>query len=144
MKEWHELYSKDVQPSEAEIEAFLGDKAANLWKELMKRNEATWKAKTKLSFSVCSGKPGWNMKLQKRGKSLGTLYPELGSFSVFVVVPYSVDEAMQNALPELGKDLTRQYLEADDFMKIGKWMMLQIRNQKDLDAFCKICDLKLL
>lgn len=143
MKDWHELYPKEVQPSEADIEAFLGAKAAPLWQELMKRNEATWNAKTKLTYSVCSGKPGWNLKLQKRGMSLGTLYPERGSFSVFLVIPYSIDEVMRGILPELGKELTQQYLVAEDFMKIGKWMMIQIRNRKELEAFCRICELKL-
>jgi len=143
MKEWHELYPKEVQPSEAEILSFLGAKAALLWKELMKRNEATWKAKSKLTYSVCSGKPGWNLKLQKRGKSLGTLYPERGSFSVFLVLPYSADDSMRAALPELGKELARLYLEAEDFMKIGKWMMFQIRNREELEDFYKICDIKL-
>jgi hypothetical protein len=37
-------------------------------------------------FSRCSGKPGWNVKYQKSGKSLCTLYPEGNSFTVLVVV----------------------------------------------------------
>jgi len=143
MKAWHELYPKDTMPSEAEIEDYLGKKAALLWQEMLKRSKDTWKAKSKLTYSVCSGKPGWNLKLQKSGKSLGTLYPEPGSFSVFLVIPFQCDDAMQSALPELSPAIAQKYTQAEDFMKIGKWIMFQISSRKELEDFFRICELKL-
>jgi hypothetical protein len=45
-----------------------------------------WKAAPKIAYSRCSGKPGWNVKYQKSGKSLCTLYPEKESFITLVVI----------------------------------------------------------
>ncbi|MCX4339565.1 MAG: DUF3788 family protein [Lachnospiraceae bacterium] len=40
----------------------------------------------KIEFSSCSWENGWNVKFKKSGKSLSTVYPRDGYFTVLVVI----------------------------------------------------------
>ena len=141
--QWHELYPKDKLPSEDEISGFITGEPAKLFSELTITCQQRWKAKSKLSYSTCSGKPGWNLKLHKSGKTLATLYPEEGSFSVFLVVPYSASVAMQTILPDLGTERADLYRNADDFMKAGKWMMFSVADRQAMEDCLKIISVKM-
>lgn len=66
--QWKEIFPSHVQPSMDEIAEYIGGEAKALWLTLMEYMEAEYKVKPKLSYSVCAGKPGWNIKLQKSGQ----------------------------------------------------------------------------
>jgi len=121
--EWNEAYPSTVEPTFDEITAFIGGEAGEKWNALRAHIETTYKAKPKLTYSVCSGKPGWNLKYAKSGQAFGTLYPEQGAFSVFLVVAYKLDDAMRRALPDMSAGMQEMYANAPDFMKAGRWMM---------------------
>lgn len=73
--QWKELYPPDKQPTLDEISDYIGGEAKELWQSIMQYMDLAYKAKPKLSYSVCAGKPGWNVKFQKGGQSFGTFYP---------------------------------------------------------------------
>jgi len=141
--QWHELFPKDKTPTTEDISRFIGGETAQLWNELVHTCQQRWKAKSKLTYSVCSGKPGWNLKLQKSGKTLGTLYPESGSFSVFMVLPFSARESMQALLPQLSNHVAGLWSKAEDFMKAGKWMMWSVSDRAGMEELLRIISLKL-
>lgn len=141
--EWKELYSKDRQPSMEDIENYIGREAEELWKSLINYMENTYKAKPKLSYSVCAGKPGWNVKFQKSGQSLGTLYPEENAFSVFMVIGYKLEPMMEEVIPKLSQDMVELYKQAGDFMKIGRWFMFQIKDAVGLENYKHLISVKL-
>lgn len=140
--QWHELYPKTKEPTMDAISVYIGGEAASLWKTLLDECGKRWNAKIKLSYSVCSGKPGWNIKLVKSGVTFGTLYPEQGSFSVLVVIPNNADAAMRDILGQLSPELAQMYLLAGDYMKVGKWMMFRISDRTGLDDYLRIVELK--
>ena len=74
--EWNEVFPSTRQPSMDEIAGYIGGEAKELWQSLMEYMDSAYSAKPKLSYSVCAAKPGWNVKFQKSGQALGTLYPE--------------------------------------------------------------------
>ena len=45
-----------------------------------------YRCNEKIEFSRCSWERGWNVKFKKSGKSLCTVYPRDGYFTVLVVV----------------------------------------------------------
>lgn len=45
-----------------------------------------YRCNEKIEFSRCSWERGWNVKFKKSGKSLCTVYPREGYFTVLVVV----------------------------------------------------------
>lgn len=141
--QWHELFPKDKPPSDDDINRFLGDRTARLWGDLIDACQQRWKAKSRLTYSICSGKPGWNLKLQKSGKTLGTLYPERGAFSVFVVIPSGYEPKMRELLPDLSAELAELYNSAGDYMKVGKWMMFRIASRETMLDYLKILAIKI-
>lgn len=86
MNEADIILSSAHEPTFEEISNSIAGPGAELWRELNTFIQQEWKASPKIAFSRCSGKPGWNVKYQKSGKSLCTLYPEDRGFIALVVI----------------------------------------------------------
>lgn len=142
--QWKEIFPSHHQPTMDEIADYIGGDVKELWLMLMQYMETTYKTKPKLSYSVCAGKPGWNVKFQKGGQSFGTLYPEENAFSVFVVISYKLGPFMEAIIPKLSLNIAGLYEQADDYMKIGKWMMFQIKDMAGVEDYKKLISVKLL
>lgn len=140
--QWHELYPQEIIPTMDALADYMGE-SKPLWLKLTDHLAEAYAVKPKLTYSVCSGKPGWNVKYQKSGKALGTFYPEDGAFSVLIVISYKQDEAMQAILPELTNATAALYNTAGDYMKLGKWLMLRIDTPEALEDVKKIIAVKL-
>jgi hypothetical protein len=140
--QWHELYPKEVIPTPEALADYIGE-AKSLWLQFSDHVQAHYGVKPKFTYSVCSGKPGWNVKYQKGGKALGTFYPEEGAFSALVVLGYKLDPAMSAILPALSAATAKMYQTAGDYMKMGKWMMLRVDSPEALEDLKKIIDVKM-
>lgn len=140
--EWHKLYPPERQPTMDEITEYIGE-AKNLWLPMIAYIENTYRVKPRFSYSACGMKPGWNIKYQKSGQSFGTLYPEKDSFSVFIVISYKLEPLMDLVLPRLSDETAELYRQAGDYMKLGRWMMFQIKNDSLLEDYKKILAVKL-
>lgn len=81
----YEVFNKENQPTEAEIKDFVG---TALFSDLDNHLRDNYKVKPKLAYSGCAMDNnvwrGWNIKYQKSGKSLCTIYPQQGYFLVLV------------------------------------------------------------
>jgi len=141
--EWKERFPANRQPSMHEIADYIGGDVKVLWQSLMSFLETAYKAKPKLSYSVCAGKPGWNVKFQKSGQSFGTLYPEENSFSVFLVIAYKLEPLMELILPSLSPGMAELYRQAGDYMKLGKWMMFQIKDEAGVADYKQLISVKM-
>jgi len=77
--QWSEMFTKENQPSESQIREFVG---TPLWEDLDTHLRQEYKVKPKIAHSSCAMDggmwKGWNVKYQKSGKSLCTLYPKQG------------------------------------------------------------------
>ena len=141
--EWKEIFPQERQPSMDEIAEYIGGDAKKLWQSLMEYMDTAYKSKPKMSYSACSGKPGWNIKFKKSGQSFGTLYPEENSFSVFIVISYKLDPLMEAVLPSLSAETAELYRQADDYMKLGKWIMFRIKDGSGVEDYKKIVSVKM-
>ena len=140
--QWHELYPKEIIPTMDALADYMGE-GKPLWLKLTGHLAESYGVKPKLTYSVCSGKPGWNVKYQKSGQALGTFYPEEDAFSALIVVSYRLDPAMQHILPKLSDATAELYRKAGDFMKQGKWMMLRVDTPEVLEDVIRILAVKL-
>lgn len=73
-------------PALEDITGSISGPATVIWSDINKFIQETYKAAPKIMYSTCAGKPGWNVKYQKSGKSLCTLYPESDGFTALVVI----------------------------------------------------------
>jgi len=140
---WKEIFPPHHKPSMEEIADYIDGDARELWLELMQYMEMAYGAKPSLSYSVCSGKPGWNVKFQKSGQSFGTLYPEENAFSVFLVISYKLVPHMEDIIPGLSSKTAELYRQAGDYMKMGKWMMYQINDRTGVEDYKRLISAKL-
>lgn len=105
---------------------------------------ARYNGKAELSFSKCSMGYGWNIKFKKGSKSLCTIYPHEGSFSLMIVIGRKQKEAAQSLLPSLHPVLEQIY----DQTPCGndqRWMWIDLEDQDELaDDLMKLIDLRLM
>jgi len=80
---WSDQYDSVHQPTDENIREFIDN---NLWQELNSYLQETYNTVPKMTYSRCSMQRGWNIKYQKSGKSLCTLYPMQGYFIALVVI----------------------------------------------------------
>lgn len=141
--EWKDIFPSHHKPTMEEIEEYIGGEAKGLWHGLMQYMEESYDAKPALSYSICSGKPGWNVKFQKSGQSFGTLYPEENSFSVFLVISYKLAPEMEAVLPMLSNTTANLFRQAGDYMKMGRWMMFRICDETGVEDYKRLISVKL-
>lgn len=141
--EWKDMYPQINQPSFEAMADYIGGEGRRLWDSLFDYMNSAYSTKPKLSYSGCSGKPGWNVKFQKSGQSFGTLYPEEGSFSVFMVISYKHEAEMEILRNVLSPEMRALYDNAQDYMKMGRWMMFRISNEADLRDYKLLMSVKM-
>jgi hypothetical protein len=69
--------------------------------------------------------------------------PEEGSFSVFMVISYKYEAEMEKLRNELSPEMREQYDNAQDYMKMGKWMMFRINTDVDLREYKLLMSIKI-
>ncbi len=128
MSHWFEVYGSEQMPSIDDMKDYIGE-GAFLWLDLHSYMEEVYQVKPKIAYSKCSAQPGWNVKYQKSGKSLCTLYPVDGYFIALVVIGAKEDEVMETSLTELTPYIVGLYHKTA-FSCGGRWLMIEVT---DLD-----------
>ena len=133
--QWNELFGRENEPSETQIKEFIN---TPLFYELDSYLRETHKVKPKLSYSGCGmdggAWKGWNIKYQKSGKSLCTLYSKQGYLLLLLTIGVrGVNEA------ELLMPLCTEYIQnlfgQSDFHG-SKYLDIELRDESVL------CDVK--
>ena len=127
--EWDSLYRADRRPSFENISQFINNE---LWAELNSYLQQTYGVEPKLSYSGCSMQKGWNLKYQKGGKSLCTLYPMEGLFIALVVIGERENMEMELSLP-LYSDYFRQIYQETKSGMGQKWLMINVTDGEILE-----------
>lgn len=89
--------------------------------------------KEKIEFSSCSLEYGWNVKFKKSGKSLCTIYPRNGYFTVLIVIGQKKKDIVERILPACTLELREIYKRT----KTGngqKWLMIDLEDKGKMYA----------
>lgn len=136
--EWSELYQQDRLPALADFSGYVG---SALWEELNDWIGAAFGSSPKTAYSKCAGQPGWNVKYQKGGKSLCTLYPMQGYFIALVVIGNKEMTETELLMPALS-EYTRNLFQSTRFSCGGKWLMLHVKNEEIMNDVKKLIDIR--
>lgn len=90
-----------------------------------------YKCSEKIEFSSCSWESGWNVKFRKAGKTLCTIYPREGYFTVMIVVGTKEKEAVEAVLPECNAGLREIYDKTRDGNG-QKWLMVDLEDKEEM------------
>lgn len=136
--EWNTLYDQNSPPTLYDIGKYVG---SELWGNLNAFLEGTYKIQPKFSYSRCSMQPGWNVKYQKCGKSLCTLYPMEGFFIALVVIGSKESFEAELMLPSFSK-YTQSLYQNTAFSAGGRWLMINVTEPAILDDVISLVQIR--
>jgi len=128
---WSELYYNDKMPTFEDIERHIGV-GEPLWRELLSYIEKVYEVQPRMTYSKCAAQPGWNVKYQKSGKSLCTLYPMEEFFIALIVVGIKEEIEAELAL-ELFTPYVNGLYRKTTFSCGGRWLMVEVKDKAILE-----------
>ena len=90
-----------------------------------------YRCKEKIEYSGCSWETGWNVKFRKAGKTLCTIYPREGYFTVMIVVGTKEKASVEAILPECTAELNQIYNRTEEGNG-QRWLMIDLEDQDGL------------
>lgn len=94
-----------------------------------------YKCKEKIEFSSCSWEKGWNVKFKKAGKSLCTIYPREGYFTILVVIGAAEKMSAEAILPECTNELREIYQQTKEGNG-QRWLMIDLEDKEEM--YCDV------
>ncbi|HQE67391.1 MAG TPA: DUF3788 domain-containing protein [Bacillota bacterium] len=141
MSEYDLILDGSHMPEYDEIVEYINIPVRDLWRKINDFIQQRYKSLPRIMYSVCSGKPGWNVKYQKSGKSICTLYPEQNGFVALVVVTLDLMPVIEALSGELTEETLQTIRSAKPFNGT-KWLMLQVKSDLQLEDVKQLIILK--
>jgi hypothetical protein len=133
------MLDKENPPTAKDIAGFLGKDAAEAWDDV-----TTFLAEN-YDFSpeaVFGGKKyGWAVRYRRSGKSLCTLHPEKGAFTVLVVLGGKETEQTLAALTEFSPSVADNISNAKQYHD-GRWLWLRVLKKSDTADIKRLLQIK--
>lgn len=120
------------EPSDEELLGYMDNPVKKLWKGINDFIQEKYKTSPKMAYSKCSGKPGWNRKYKKSGKSLCTLYPEKGGFVALIVILQDSLPVVEAMYPDFEKEVVDVITSAQP-LNGTFWLMVPVKNSRALE-----------
>ena len=126
----------DRAPTEPEIRRALGP-VAGLWDSLGSWIEESYGVEP--TFVPPSRNYGWDVKYRKAGRTLVSLTPDEGCFTVLVVLGAAETEAARKL--ELGEHVRAIFEDAKQFHD-GRWLFVPVASEQDVQDIEELLVLK--
>ncbi len=123
-----------------EILTYLKEPALTWWQEINAFIQQKYGVSPKVTYSKCTAQQGWNVKYQKSGKSICTLYPEKESFIVLVVIKLELVGMIEN-MASFYESAVMEIVRGARPFNGTKWLMIPVtsprilKNVQDLLVF---------
>jgi hypothetical protein len=128
-------------PTYDDIIDYINLPARELWKRINLFIQQRYEASPKIMYSKCSAKPGWNVKYQKSGKSICTLYPEKDGFVALVVITLDLLPVIEVLSEEFTEGALNTIKGARPFNGT-LWLMLTVSSAETLEDVKQLLLLK--
>ena len=122
-----------VTPTFDDITTAINPPMQGLWLDLTGFIQETFRAAPKITYSICAGKPGWNVKYQKSGKSICTLYPEKNCLIALVVIKEELAALLPTAQPAPHPVILDLVLRGKPFNHT-LWLMIPVAEREVLES----------
>ncbi len=127
------IHNAALAPSFDEISGYMDMPLRAIWLDLNAFVQDTFGAKPKIIYSTCAGKPGWNVKYQKSGKALCTLYPDKDSLIALVVIKMEMAELLKCARPAPHPQILTLVQNGKPFNNT-LWLMIPVADRAVLEG----------
>jgi hypothetical protein len=133
------MYEKEKEPTDEDMQKFIGARFAEDWISLKMflENYSDFSPET-----VFYGKKyGWTIRYRKSGKTLCSLFPEAGSFTVLIVLGKKEVEKVEEILNELSTAFRKQFNNTEQ-LHDGRWLWIKMSSVKSLEDIKKLLQVK--
>ncbi len=137
--EHQRMLDKEHKPSEKEIICYLGREAGEAWTDIVSFLETHYDFSPELDYG--GTKYGWSIRYRKSGKSLCTLYPEEGAFTILIVLGKKDVERFQEHMNEFSKTFVELFKSAKEFHD-GRWLWIRILDKSDTEDMRRLLSMK--
>lgn len=135
------IINMDYEPTYDEITNYINGSGKTLWQNINAFIQEKFKSSPKTAYSKCSGKPGWNVKYQKSGKSICTLYPEKDGFVALVVITSDLAAIVESMNSEFSLRIL-ELVKSTRLFNGTLWLMIQVDSEEILKDVKKLILLK--
>lgn len=136
--DWIHVYPKNNQPAARQISDYISNP---LWEKLCGFLKESYDVEPSYAYSGCSGQQGWNVKYQKAGRSLCTLYPMQGFFIALVVIGNKEEHETELLLPTFSGHVQSLYTSAASVMG-GRWLMIHVTDENILEDVKRLIQIR--
>ena len=138
-QDFRRMSDKAHEPTEKEILDFIGEPAKEAWVEIRRFIEDRYGL---VSDTVFYGaKYGWTVRYRKGGKTLCSLFPEKGAFTVLIVLGSKESEIASSLREELGPKVQKLIGDTQQ-LHDGRWLWIRLLTTSDVDDVMKLLQVK--
>ena len=138
-QDFHRMTDKTRMPTEEEIESFIGERAKEAWSQIRRFIEDHYDVTRETVFY--GAKYGWTIRYRKSGKTLCSLFPENGGFTVLIVLGKKESEKALSIRDELSSKI-RKLLGETEQLHDGRWLWIRLLTASDTDDIKKLLQIK--
>ena len=133
------MLDKTRKPDSREIKSFIGDQVATKWLEMEDFLKTHYDFKPETVFY--GNKYGWTVRYRKSGRTLCSLFPEKGSFTVLITLGKKESDLVLSMKNELSSQIFKVIQESRQ-LRDGRWLWIRILKPNDITDIKKILAVK--
>jgi len=133
------MTDKARKPTEEEIISFIGEPAKEAWREIRQFLEDHYDLEPETLFY--GAKYGWTIRYRKGGKTLCSLFPEKGGFTVLITLGRRESEKALSIRDELSSKI-RKLLGDTKQLHDGRWLWIRLLTASDTEDVKKLLQIK--
>ena len=138
-EEFPRMMDKAREPTEEDMMSFVGERAKAAWTELRQFIEDNYDFLPETVFY--GAKYGWTVRYRKSGKTLCSLFPEKGGFTVLIVLGKKDSEKVLLMRDELSTRMNA-ILRSTEQLHDGRWLWIRMLAMNDVDDVKKLLQTK--
>ncbi len=117
------MSDKEHEPSDKDIFSYLGNNATEAWVDIISSLRTNYDFSPEVDYG---GKNyGWSIRYRKSGKSLCTLFPERGAFTILIVLGKKEVEQFKEHINEFSGEFVELFKCAKQFHD-GRWLWIRV------------------
>ncbi len=136
---YERLLEKDHKPSEANILIKLRDTAKVAWNDLQQFLKTYYDFTPETVFY--GSNYGWSVRYRRSGKTLCSLFPEEGAFTVLVILGRKEAETVILTLNEFSTSI-QQIIMNTGQLHDGRWLWVRVLTITDINDVKKLIKIK--
>lgn len=136
---FHRMTDKTRKPTEEEMVSFIGERAKEAWLKIRRFIEERYEIVPETVFY--GAKYGWTVRYRKGGKTLCSLFPEKGGFTVLIVLGKKESEKVISMRDELSSKIHKLLVNTKQ-LHDGRWLWIRLLTATDADDIKKLLQIK--